>query len=292
MNPIRPCAAGVSIDAVRELIRNICNVDVSRRTSWKALVSLGFNYCKLTRKVKLISKRRKRIETFIKDYEDALENERKGEAILVYMDESYVHSGHKSTHGWDVKSDMAEHINNCDVQQEEGVVRGGEVAGGKGTRHVFLCALSKDGIVRDTSTTYNIRAETYESKMDVQYNCSSWIFQARKKGLKDYHDNMDSPMFITWVKNRLMPSFTKMYWTETHKPTMILVLDNAPYHHKAKEGCVDLFSCTNLRPTPISASTAEAGIVIVNAPVQRSAKEEGHGNIKRKRKERGCGPKR
>lgn len=96
-----------------------------------------------------------------------------------------------------------------------------------------------------------IRAETYESQMGKQYSSSSWIFQAKKKGIKDYYNNIH--MFITWVTDRLLPSFRKMYWTDTHKPKMILVLDNAPYHHKGKEGCIDIAGLNKFRPSQIAA---------------------------------------
>lgn len=203
IDPINPSRVGVTVDAVRELIRNTCDADVSRRTAWKALLSLGYDYCKLTRKVRFTSKRRKRIETFIREYASAVERESRGEVVIVYMDESYVHAQHKSTHGWDIKSDLSEQINDCCVQQEEGAVREGEIAGGKGTRHVFLCGLSKDGIVKDPlMDAATLRLSTYESTLNEEHRASTWVFQAKKKGIPDYHDNMDSYMFIKWVETR------------------------------------------------------------------------------------------
>lgn len=206
INPINPRDAGMTVDAVRELIRNTCaNSDVSRNTVWKAMYSLGYDYCKLSRKVKLTSKRRKRIEDFIRSYDAALEQERKGDAVIVYMDESYVHAMHKATHGWDVKGDLEQQINNCMVQQQEdGPMREGEVSGGKGTRHVFLCGMTRDGIVKDPNAqSQTLRSDTYEAPIgNVYESTSGWIFQAKKKGIKDYHDNMDSHMFNTWVEKR------------------------------------------------------------------------------------------
>ena len=46
---------------------------------------------------------------------------------------------------------------------------------------------------------------------------------------KDCHDNMNSEMFMQWVKNKLIPTFDKLY-----SDKMILVADNAPYHHKER----------------------------------------------------------
>jgi hypothetical protein len=201
---------GVSVDAVRELIGSVGQIEVSRDTTWRAMKRLGYHYCKLKSKIKFTSKRRKRIEDFILEYDTALDLEEKNEAVIVYMDESYVHTRHKSQFGWDIKSELDDRINNCAVEQDSGEkreLREGEKAGGKGVRHVFLCALTKDGIVCDPAeNTDTLRKQTYEPKIinspDSQSSTSSWIFQANKKGTKDYHDNMDSDMFINWVKNK------------------------------------------------------------------------------------------
>ncbi|CAN0287831.1 unnamed protein product [Ectocarpus sp. 4 AP-2014] len=53
-------------------------------------------------------------------------------------------------------------------------------------------------------------------------------FPAGEKDSKsDYHDNMDADIFMEWLEKRLLPAFQKLY------PgfQMILILDNAPYHH-------------------------------------------------------------
>jgi hypothetical protein len=202
-------SGGVSIDAVRMLIRSEGRFDVSRRTAAKAMERLGYVYCKLKRKVNFTSKRRKRIEDFILAYDTALESEGEKEAVIVYMDESYVDTFHKSQFGWDIKRELDHQINNCAVQQqvegEERGIREGEKAGGKGRRHVFLCALTNDGIVCDPDEAIDkLRKQTYEPDLDhIDFSStSSWIFQANKKGTKDYHDNMDSHMFITWVNKK------------------------------------------------------------------------------------------
>jgi transposase len=40
-----------------------------------------------------------------------------------------------------------------------------------------------------------------------------------------------------------------MYWKDESKPKMILVLDNAPYHHKEKEGGVNINALNKFRPS-------------------------------------------
>jgi hypothetical protein len=51
----------------------------------------------------------------------------------------------------------------------------------------------------------------------------------------DYHDNMNSEMFLKWVEEALIPTFERLY----PEKEMILMCDNAPYHHKRE---LDSFS--------------------------------------------------
>ena len=48
----------------------------------------------------------------------------------------------------------------------------------------------------------------------------------------DYHDNMNGEMFMKWVKNKLMPTFKRMFPGKK----MVLVMDNAPHHHVREIG--------------------------------------------------------
>lgn len=53
-----------------------------------------------------------------------------------------------------------------------------------------------------------------------------WVAQSHSG---DYHDNMTSENYLRWVSNRLLPTFKQLYGENMQ---MILVQDNAPYHHK------------------------------------------------------------
>ena len=53
------------------------------------------------------------------------------------------------------------------------------------------------------------------------------LFPARDKIEADYHRNMDSEVFMKWLERRLLPAFRDKYGDKK----MILILDNAPYHH-------------------------------------------------------------
>jgi hypothetical protein len=48
----------------------------------------------------------------------------------------------------------------------------------------------------------------------------------------NYHDNMKSDMFMKWVVEKLLPSFEKLHPGKK----VVLLLDNAPYHHKQQIG--------------------------------------------------------
>lgn len=83
----------------------------------------------------------------------------------------------------------------------------------------------------------------YESE---EIKTAEFVFRANAK-VRDYHDNMDSFMFMNWVRLHLIPAFKAQYG----KRIMVLVLDNAPYHHShpddginvrklTKPGCVAL----------------------------------------------------
>jgi transposase len=61
---------------------------------------------------------------------------------------------------------------------------------------------------------------------DGKLTCETlWVAQSSSG---DYHDNMNSEMFMQWVQDKLVPTFEREYPGKK----MILVADNAAYHHK------------------------------------------------------------
>ena len=98
--------AYLSVAAVQSLILEFCSVSVSLETSRKAMMKLGYDYCKLQDRVRLTSKRVKRIEDFVVEYDEALALERTGEYIVVRTDESYICAGAKKSTGWCVKGGL------------------------------------------------------------------------------------------------------------------------------------------------------------------------------------------
>ena len=56
----------------------------------------------------------------------------------------------------------------------------------------------------------------------------------KKDDKEDYHGNIGTEMWMTWLENRLIPAFKSKY--PHHK--MILVMDNASYHNAHEDGWV------------------------------------------------------
>ncbi|CAN0587529.1 unnamed protein product, partial [Laminaria digitata] len=111
------------------------------------------------------------------------------------MDESFCHQLHGSAYSYFPTDDKG--------QVEDGMGR----TSGKGVR-IMIHAITRDGPM----------------------GTAEMLWQAKKK-TKDYHDSMDQDMFMRWLEFRLTPAFKAEYWKDGRQPKMILVLDNAPYHH-------------------------------------------------------------
>lgn len=124
--------------------------------------------------------------------------------------------------------------------------RQGDLKGGKGARVIILNAITRDGMLCEVSEggdSYLHRSEVYEpARPGAECPNAAWLWRATKKGIPDYHANMDSDGFNWWVRNRLVPAFRKRYCklnSETGAwggPKMVLMLDNAPYHHHIGDG--------------------------------------------------------
>lgn len=86
------------------------------------------------------------------------------------------------------------------------------------TRNAFICQRDDDG--------YPISEDGFEGGTTPAVT-AEWIWQANSKH-KDYHKNMDGEGFEFWLENRLIPAFREQFPGKK----MILVMDNASYHHQ------------------------------------------------------------
>ena len=136
-----------------------------------------------------------RIRTFVIQYNLAVQMQLNGNSIIVYTDESYVNTGYGVKMTW-----INESVSSTIVRPRP-----------TGKRLVILHAITSDGLLAGAQHT----AE---------------LFYEVKKGdivAADYHDNMNVEIYLNWMKSKLIPAFKEIYPNKK----MILVLDNAKYHH-------------------------------------------------------------
>jgi hypothetical protein len=191
-------------------LRMQLNIHVTTRTIRRWLHELGYRW-RHKRYIGGMKPQAKnaRIRQFILEYAAALQKEMDGVAIIVYIDESYIHTHHASKKGWF-------HPSNRDV-----------IGDSDGTRLIILHAMTDDGLLavpeEVASNWLNEPALTAELVFEE-------VLEDGQDG-SDYHNTMTGVKFVAWLRNRLLPTFEKLHPGKK----MILVLDNASYHKPRDE---------------------------------------------------------
>lgn len=145
-----------------------------------------------------------RLRSFIYNYAAALREEKKGNAVIVYSDESYVLQRHCTKNLWFGEKSPT----TCEVHGDE--------SGGK--RLILIHAMTRDGLLAEN----NAIASNF--LLEESTTCELAFESLSTDG--DYHTTVDSEKYLMWIKHRLIPTFNALY---PHKK-MKLVLDNASYH--------------------------------------------------------------
>ena len=73
---------------------------------------------------------------------------------------------------------------------------------------------------------------------------------------------MNGPNFMSWIENRLVPTFKTVYPGKK----MILVLDNAKYHHVKDENYIDVNSLNRKDLITTLQETCELTEITVERP--------------------------
>ncbi|CAN0283484.1 unnamed protein product, partial [Ascophyllum nodosum] len=173
------------------------NSDDSRPMSCRAVSALLYRmgYRRRRGRIKkppLDEKRLTRIRMFLAEMDRAKRAEDAGEAVVVYMDESFVHQAHASVYSYFLAD------KNGEVDSAFGRTTG------KGQRMIIVHAITKWGPLKT----------------------AEFLRQA-KSAKGDYHAAMTDAMFMEWLQHRLTPAFNEVFPGKK----IILVLDNASYHH-------------------------------------------------------------
>jgi hypothetical protein len=206
---------------VRNWLLQDQGIEVSRRTIQRKLQDLGLSWSKVKPQMRTLgSFRLKAIREFLislDKYVRAIENGNQDGMVFVFTDESYVHNTHALDHSY--LQNGKEHIAR---------------SSSKGRRLIILHAITPDGPLCDKDDSgkpvddLTWKGDTCHptKRDDGTLTCETlWIAQSSHG---DYHDNMNSEMFMQWVESKLIPTFEKAYPGKK----MVLVADNAPYHHK------------------------------------------------------------
>jgi hypothetical protein len=150
-----------------------------------------------------------RIRQFILEYAAAMKEEMDGKAIIVYMDESFIYAHHASKKGWF-------HPSNLDV-----------IGDGDGKRLIILHAMTDSGLLA-------VPDEVASNWLNEPALTAELVFEEVLEDGQDdsdYHNTMTGVKFVAWLRNRLLPTFEKLYPGKK----MYLVLDNAGYHKPRDE---------------------------------------------------------
>jgi transposase len=196
-----------SSTTLRASLRFEQGVDVTQRTMLRWLHELGYVYGpkRFVGAVKPAC-RLARMRRFIREYAAALRAQQGGEAVVVDTDESYVLTRHCGKMLWYSPSSPTTN----EVQ--------GDDSGGR--RLMIVHAMTRDGMLEQPgAVATNLLTERVPT--------AELIFETLGADSSDYHTAMDGERFLLWLRNRLLPAFEARYPGKR----MVLVLDNATYHH-------------------------------------------------------------
>ncbi len=203
---------GVSITSttIAAELREKLAVQTTSRTVRRWLHQLGYHY----RHKRYVGGMKPqamsvRIRQFILEYAAALKEEESGTSIMVYMDESYIHSHHSAKKGWF-------HPNNRDV-----------IGDADGKRLIILHAMTKNGLLA-------VPDEVASNWLNEPALTAELVFEEVLEDGQDdsdYHNTMTGAKFVAWLRHRLLPTFAELHPGKR----MHLVLDNAAYHKPRDE---------------------------------------------------------
>jgi hypothetical protein len=206
---------GVAITSttIRAELKDKQQIDIHRSTVRRWMHTLGYRW-RHKRYIGGMKPQAKdvRIRQFIMEYAAALSEEQAGAAVIVYMDESYIHTHHASKYGWF-------HPNNRDV-----------IGDADGKRLIILHAMTDCGLLA-------VPDEVGTNWLNEVALTAELVFEEVLEDGQDdsdYHNTMTGAKFVAWLRNRLLPTFKEMYPGKK----MYLVLDNASYHKPRDESWV------------------------------------------------------
>lgn len=204
---VRQYDAYASSSTLQSALAEEFNITTSLSTVTRWLHSHGYSF-RRKRFMGTLSEsvKNQRMRAYVAGYARALREERAGTAVIVYTDESYIYSQHNKKMSWLPSSSLPDSAD----------VRGNEKGG---VRLIIIHAMTKDGMLEMPN------ADVSNDLTNVELSCE-FVFQS--VGINDdYHTAINGSKWVAWLNNRVIPTFKARYQGKK----MILVLDNAKYHH-------------------------------------------------------------
>ena len=202
------------------------------RTVGRMMKTLGLSWAPLKSKPRTFaSHRHENLRNYLIEldkYVRHINNGNQEKYTFVFTDESYIHQNHSSGKSYLTLD-----------QRKNGVNK----KTSKGRRLIIMNAITPDNVLAECDETgrpvihFEWNGDTPHQKLHNGKLTTENLWLATSH-TGDYHDNMNSDMFLKWVSERLIPIFKKLYPDNK----MILVTDNAPYHHKRRIGSLYLSS--------------------------------------------------
>lgn len=157
---------------------------------------------------------------FIYQYAEAQRQQLAGTHIIVYMDESFIHTKHNTRMCWGLKGSPTGH--DC---------KGGKRAG---ERLLLIHAMTSTGLMADKECI------DANNNLTEEFPTCEVVFKEVGTFNGDYHDCFDGDKFVAWLKYRLLPTVQKLHPGKR----MVLVMDNAKYHRPAGHNTVSVSKLT------------------------------------------------
>ena len=245
--------------SIRAMLFERHNMIIHPATITRAVRRLGLSYSPIsTAKRTHASYRVQAIKDYLVSLDKYCREMEGGESncVFVFTDESYINVNHAQKNSFLP----------TDKEKDPGISR----KSGKGRRLIILHAITEDGPLVERID--GIPVDDLKWKGDTPHpeergdgkKTAEALWMANSHS-GDYHDNMNSDMFMQWVRRKLVPTFEILY---PHK-VMVLVADNAPYHHKRIIGSLASVNKKNMVEMMV-----EHGVEYLDLPLVSEAREE------------------
>jgi hypothetical protein len=229
----------ITVRTLRANVLSVTGIDVPKSTMKYWLHQLGIEHGEKKLTGLNAEYARALIRRYILQYSKLAHEERQGKHVLVWMDESYIHAGYCTRFSW--------------YRKDDDIVPNKVTGQNKGKRMIIMHAMTRHGMLEKLGPYDEQPSDNLDEK------CASAAVVTTRLSAEgyepaDYHDTLDGEKFLAWMRNRLLPAFQKKFG---RRKKMVLVLDNAKYHHARGD---DWVSASQMNKTELGHFLRTAGV--------------------------------